>query len=134
MLSTGNNSNGQIVHSWIANKTLTAFDMDFAPLLDFLSQQNMVPADVYLGTVQFGTETFAALGEVNFTVTSFEASIMDMNGKSEGSATVGDAAAGPEVATDGQQPASAGVQTVSVSLVGGAGLLLPALVGLMLAN
>lgn len=131
-LSTGNNSNGQIVHSWIANKTLTAFDMDFAPLLYFLSDQGMVPADVYLGTVQFGTETFAASSEVNFTVTSFEASMNSTNGKSEGSATVGGALAGP--GTGGGRPSSMGVRTLSVFSGGKAVILVSVLLVVMLAS
>ncbi|CZT15238.1 uncharacterized protein RCC_01106 [Ramularia collo-cygni] len=48
-LYTGKNFNGQIVHSWVANRTLTSFNMDFAPLLSFLSAQDMVPDDVFLG-------------------------------------------------------------------------------------
>lgn len=137
-LFTGNNSNGQIVHSWVANKTLTTFDMDFAPLLGFLSARNMVPTDVYLGTVQFGTETFSASSQVNFTVTSYEASMRSTKGKSEGTASVaGNAvesgtANGPPVATQ-VTPTSSGIPTFGEPSVGAAWLVLGELFGFVLA-
>jgi hypothetical protein len=74
-LYTGSNANGQVVYTWVANRTLTTFDMDLAPLLGFLWYNGMLPVDVYLGTVQFGTETFSAVNPVNFSVRSFEARI-----------------------------------------------------------
>lgn len=78
-LYTGTNHNGQIVYTWVANRTLTIFDMDLAPLFGFLAAKDMVPIDVYLGTVQFGTEIFSAENQVNFSVKSFEASVKTKN-------------------------------------------------------
>ncbi|KAF7192797.1 Endoglucanase cel12A [Pseudocercospora fuligena] len=74
-LWNGTNSNGQYVYSWIANETLTHFDMDFAPLIGFLSQEEGVSEDVYLGTIQFGHETFLAASQMNFSISSYAADI-----------------------------------------------------------
>lgn len=110
--------------------------MDFAPLLGFLSAQNMVPADVFLGTVQFGTETFSASSPVNFTVTSYQASMKAVNGKTEGTATVDGSvtdsgtANGPPVAT-AVAPSSVGVKRVSVSSAGTTALIIIAMLGVM---
>lgn len=103
--------------------------MDFAPLLYFLREQNMVPADVYLGTVQFGSETFAASTEVNFTVTSFEASMKATDGRSEGTAGMREVASGS--GSSGGRPKSVGVR---VNVVGNAVLLVFVLLSFMFAS
>ncbi|KAF7191537.1 Endoglucanase cel12A [Pseudocercospora fuligena] len=74
-LYSGTNTNGQTVLTWVANRTLTTFDIDVAPLFGLLASKGLLPEEVYLGTVQFGTETFAAAEMVIFNVTSFNASI-----------------------------------------------------------
>lgn len=78
-LYTGTNYNGQVVHTWVANRTLTSFNMDVAPLFGFLAYKGLLPIEVYLGTVQFGTETFSTAKQVNFSVTAFEASLLTAN-------------------------------------------------------
>lgn len=111
--------------------------MDFAPLLGFLAARNMVPADVYLGTVQFGTETFSASSPVNFTVTSYDASMEGVNGKSEGTAEISGTSTGsvsgngPPVAT-AVTPTNLGVQMVSASSARAAALSIAAILGCML--
>nr|POF12952.1 udp-glucose 6-dehydrogenase 3 [Quercus suber] len=72
-LFNGTNTNGQTVFSWVSNTTLTTFSLDIAPLIGFLVANDYMPADAFLGTLQFGSETSFASGEVNFTVHAFEA-------------------------------------------------------------
>lgn len=49
--------------------------MDFAPLLGFLSQGEGVSENLYLGTIQFGHETFLASSQMNFSISSYTAAI-----------------------------------------------------------
>lgn len=74
-LWNGTNSSGKQVYSWIANETLTDLNMDFAPLLGFLAREESISEDVYLGTIQFGHETFSAASQMNFSISSYAAEI-----------------------------------------------------------
>lgn len=72
-LSYGQNNRGQKVYSWqssqMGNTTSVGgqgFQANFAPLLQYLWQFGLVPSDLFLGTVQFGTETFFAGHEATF--------------------------------------------------------------------
>jgi hypothetical protein len=62
--------------------------MDFAPLLGYLSYAKMVSSDVFLGSVQFGQESFYSPIEMNFSIASFEADLETINAKSTGTQTV----------------------------------------------
>lgn len=72
----------------MANHTLTAFDMDFAPLLGYLSYAKMVSSDIYLGSIQFGQETFYSPMDMNFSINSFQADLQTTNIKGTGTQTV----------------------------------------------
>ncbi|PIA97474.1 hypothetical protein CB0940_05492 [Cercospora beticola] len=74
-LYNGTNSRGQLVYSWVADQTSPTFDLDFAPLLNYLQRREGIPEDVYVGTVQFGSETFYSDSPMNFSVSSFEAEV-----------------------------------------------------------
>lgn len=63
------------MYSWVTNQTLTTFELDVAPLFGYLWENEGVPGDVYLGVVQFGTETFYSKNQMNFSVSSYEARI-----------------------------------------------------------
>lgn len=54
---------------------MTAFELDVAPLFGYLWEKEGIPGDVYLGVVQFGTETFYSQTQMNFSMSSFEARI-----------------------------------------------------------
>jgi len=65
-LYTGLNSNGQQVYSWLAASNITYFDEDVSPLIHYLWRHGMISENVYLGSLQFGTETFHAGSNVTF--------------------------------------------------------------------
>ncbi|KAG9792302.1 hypothetical protein KCU88_g887, partial [Aureobasidium melanogenum] len=72
----GTNDQNQTVFSWLAETNLTttgnASSTDFSPLVHYLWQFDFMPADLYLGTVQFGTETYhASPDEVLFRATDY---------------------------------------------------------------
>lgn len=59
-LWSGKSSNGRTTFSWLApvDTFLEYMDADYSPLLQYLWQENMLPGNVYLGSLQFGSETF----------------------------------------------------------------------------
>ncbi|EME47064.1 glycoside hydrolase family 12 protein [Dothistroma septosporum NZE10] len=77
-LWNGTKSTGQYVYSWLANETLTNFDMDFAPLLGFLVKEEGVSESLYMGTIQFGHETFLAASQMNFSISSYAANVQSI--------------------------------------------------------
>jgi hypothetical protein len=88
-LYSGTNGNGQTVFSWVTNDTITSFNADIAPLILFFPQYGYIPSDVYLGTIQFGTETFFASSKINFTVNQFSASLASTSFSTNGSSGTG---------------------------------------------
>ncbi|EXJ93927.1 hypothetical protein A1O1_02320 [Capronia coronata CBS 617.96] len=74
-LFSGTNSQNQTVFSWLPEHNLTASNADYSPLIHYLWQFNFMPADIYLGTVQFGTETYHATSEVLFRATNYTLSL-----------------------------------------------------------
>ena len=74
-LWTGESPQGGTTFSWLApaDTLLEYMDADYSPLLHYLWQENMLPSSVYLGSLQFGSETFYS-GGLNVT---FEASGYD---------------------------------------------------------
>ncbi|KAK5364852.1 hypothetical protein LTR20_008788 [Exophiala xenobiotica] len=67
----GNNTQNQTVFSWLPETNLTAVDADYSPLLHYLWQFGFMPKDIYLGTLQFGTEQFHATNEVLFRAANY---------------------------------------------------------------
>ncbi|KAK4943646.1 hypothetical protein LTR10_016743 [Elasticomyces elasticus] len=65
-LFNGSNTQNQTVYSWLPETNLTSVDADYSPLVHYLWQNDFMPKDVYLGTLQFGTEQFHATEEVLF--------------------------------------------------------------------
>jgi xyloglucan-specific endo-beta-1,4-glucanase len=59
------------VFSWLAQTNLTSFHNDISPLFNYLVDHNLLPTSAYLGSVQFGTETFHATSNVTFTASNF---------------------------------------------------------------
>jgi hypothetical protein len=48
---------------------------DYSPLIHYLWQFDYMPRDAFLGTLQFGTETFHAVDEVLFRATNYSLAI-----------------------------------------------------------
>jgi hypothetical protein len=67
----GNNTQNQTVFSWLPETNLTTVDADYSPLIHYLWQFGFVPKDIYLGTLQFGTEQFHATNEVLFRAANY---------------------------------------------------------------
>ncbi len=71
----GPNGNGQYVYSWLASSTIENFDEDISPLIAYLWKQKYISESIYLGTVQFGSETFHADANVTFSVQDFSITV-----------------------------------------------------------
>lgn len=81
-LSYGQNNRGQKVFSWqssqMGNTTSVGgsdFQANFAPLIQYLWQFELISSDLFLGTVQFGTETFFAGQEATFSANNPNATV-----------------------------------------------------------
>jgi xyloglucan-specific endo-beta-1,4-glucanase len=61
--------------SWLSTDNVTTSDFDINLLLEPLWKNNLVPSDVQLGLVEFGTETFYAADNVTFSVSDFAVNI-----------------------------------------------------------
>lgn len=73
------------MYTWFATTNLPKFNnLDLAPLLNHLVAKKLVSAQLYLGTVQFGTEAYYSAKPVNFSVSSFQAKLGKV-GKNKGS-------------------------------------------------
>ena len=67
-----NNQTGQMVYSFVAPENRTSFSkLDVFPFFQYLVDKNEMPNTTYLGTAQFGTETFHTVQgkKVTFTAT-----------------------------------------------------------------
>ena len=54
-----NNQTGQMVYSFVAPENITSFsNFDVFPFFQYLIDKEEMPNTTYLGTAQFGTETF----------------------------------------------------------------------------
>lgn len=71
----GANKNGQYVYSWFAPENIDSFDADISPLLHYLWRNDYLDDTDYLGTVQFGTETFHSVSNVTFSARNFSMSV-----------------------------------------------------------
>ncbi|KAH6718717.1 concanavalin A-like lectin/glucanase domain-containing protein, partial [Leptodontidium sp. MPI-SDFR-AT-0119] len=75
-LYTGTNTLNQHVFSWVPTKNTTSFTGDLAVGIHYLSENNLLPGDNYLGVVQFGTETFFAEEYVTFTAAGISVDVV----------------------------------------------------------
>ena len=123
-LYNGTNSNGQKVFSWVSNTNLTSLNEDISPLIYFLPHHGLVPFDTYLGTIDFGSETFFASQEVNFTVSHFSASLQTPSNTSNGSTPVSTQVTQLPSPSSGADSGSAALLTRGASLYSGCALLL----------
>ena len=81
-LWSGTNPHGTNTFSWLApvDGDLGYVDADYSPLVHYLWQLGMVPADAYLGRMQFGSETFTSGGEkVTFAVNGWDFGVKGIN-------------------------------------------------------
>lgn len=61
------------MYTWLAAKNITAsIGIDYAPLLRYLVDNEMLAPDMFMGTLQFGSETYHADGMVRFVVERFD--------------------------------------------------------------
>lgn len=74
-LYSGPNGMGQYVYSWLSTGNVTDFNEDISPLLHFLSDYNIIPSDNYLGSVQYGSETFHSTANITFSTSNFNLSV-----------------------------------------------------------
>lgn len=74
-LYMGQNSNGQYVYSWLAPGNIYDFNEDISLLLHYLWRHKYIDESNFLGTVQFGTETFHSTSNVTFSTQNFNLSV-----------------------------------------------------------
>lgn len=61
------------MYTWLADQNITAsIGIDYAPLLRYLVDNGMLAQDMFMGTLQFGSETYHADGKVRFIVERFD--------------------------------------------------------------
>jgi len=78
-LWSGKNVHGGMTFSWLApvDTLLEYIDADYSPLLHYLWEANMLPDSVYLGSLQFGSETFYSGGlNVTFEASGYEFEVL----------------------------------------------------------
>lgn len=75
ILYSGANDNGQFVYSWWSPVNLSNFNQDISPLLHFLWRHDYISESNYLGTVQFGTETFHSTSNVTFSARDYRLNV-----------------------------------------------------------
>lgn len=78
-LYTGRNSRGTNVYTWVSPSNETNFDEDISPLLQYLWRNKLVSADVRLGLVEFGSETYHSAGNVTFSARDLSMSLRKGN-------------------------------------------------------
>ncbi|KAK7553331.1 concanavalin A-like lectin/glucanase domain-containing protein [Phyllosticta citricarpa] len=75
-LYKGYNANGQTVYSWVPNQNQTKLSTDLYPLVDYLVKDGSISDKMYLGRLQFGSETMHSAENQNI---SFIVSHLEMN-------------------------------------------------------
>ncbi|KAF2085971.1 glycoside hydrolase family 12 protein, partial [Saccharata proteae CBS 121410] len=74
-LFQGNNANGQAVFSWVPETNLSSIDTDLYPLMSYLLDGGYIPDSIYLGRMQFGSETMHSSQNMTFMVDYLEMNI-----------------------------------------------------------
>jgi xyloglucan-specific endo-beta-1,4-glucanase len=82
LLYRGTNVRNHTTYSWLAQSNVLDFIIDFNPLLRTLTRNNLVPLDVRLGLVEFGSETFHSTKNITFSASNFT---MDLQGNGKAS-------------------------------------------------
>ena len=82
-LFEGSASVGRSTFTWMPDTNYTHISQDLSPLVQYLWKNNLVPAEAYVGTVGFGSESFFSLDPITFTARS-----LSLNVTSEGVAPV----------------------------------------------
>jgi xyloglucan-specific endo-beta-1,4-glucanase len=70
---------GRSTFTWMPDTNHTHISQDLSPLVQYLWKNNLVPAEAYVGTVGFGSESFFSLDPVFFAAQS-----LSLNVTSEG--------------------------------------------------
>lgn len=78
-LFEGSASVGRSTFTWIPDTNYTHISEDLSPLVQYIWKNNLVPAEAYVGTVGFGSESFFSLDPIAFTAQS-----LSLNVTSEG--------------------------------------------------
>lgn len=65
-LFVGKNAQKQNVFSWVLPAVTTEFTLDVYPLIEYLVAEKLLPASVYLGSIQFGVEAFYTTEVMSF--------------------------------------------------------------------
>ena len=93
-----NNQTGQMVYSFVAPENRTSFtNLDVLPFFQYLVDKEQMPNTTYLGTAQFGTETFHTVGGNKVT---FTASGVNFDVQTKGLPPVPEAPESPEKRSD----------------------------------
>ena len=67
----GWNLQGQHVFSWLAHQNITSTDADYAPLLKYIVDKDLLSGALYVGQLEFGTEVMHAGEETVFEASNY---------------------------------------------------------------
>lgn len=79
-LFEGSASVGRRTFTWMPDTNYTHISQDLSPLVQYLWKNNLVPAEAYVGTVGFGSESFFSLDPVTFTAQSLSLDVTSKGG------------------------------------------------------
>ncbi|KAK0716394.1 concanavalin A-like lectin/glucanase domain-containing protein [Lasiosphaeris hirsuta] len=79
-LFVGSAEAGRSTYTWMPDRNYTSFSHDISPLIQYLWKNKLVPADAYIGTVSFGSESFFASDPIAFTAESLLMNITSESG------------------------------------------------------
>jgi hypothetical protein len=108
----GWNDRGQHVFSWLAERNLTSTNADYGPLLKYIWETKMLPGDLWLGQLEFGTEIMFAQEEVVFEAQNYNLQIIRQGDPDDDRTTSSSAAAS---ATPTSTTSRTGVASISAS-------------------
>jgi xyloglucan-specific endo-beta-1,4-glucanase len=67
----GTNPRGHTTLSWMPDSNMQDFNVDISPLLTALVQNSLIPPNVYVGRVDFGSEAFHSPSNVTFSAADY---------------------------------------------------------------
>lgn len=98
-LYDGYNDGGQHVFSWLAHQNLTSTDADYAPLMKYLWQQNLLPGDLWMGQLAFGTEVLHSADVTIFSLDDYDMELIRQGDQNDYTSTTATASSTSGVPT-----------------------------------
>ncbi|GAB7355556.1 hypothetical protein MBLNU459_g6030t3 [Dothideomycetes sp. NU459] len=113
-LSGNQQGQKQLVYSWVPSVNQNSINADVAPLISYLYDLGNITSDMYLGLVQFGSETVHATQNITFNVKSASMSLDVISARATSTSSSKGAAANVARPTNFVLPAVLGAAAVLV--------------------